>query len=258
MSKFFQHWIVKNLLLAILVVAVLTGGSAIALNIITRHGKTVTAPDLTNMTLAEAQQKAADNDVRVRVTDSVFVQRLGAGVVFRQNPKAGATVKKGRSIFVTINSIIPRKVVMPNLVGYYYSEAVAELRNRGLNIGKLRYVSDIATNYVLAQKLNGRDLNAGDLVVSGSEIELVLGIGGSDNRTPVPNLVGLKYIRAVEMLHSKCLNVGKATFDKNIRSYSDSVNAFVFKQETPSGTSKVLGSPVNIYLTLDESKIPAK
>lgn len=258
MGKFFQHWIVKNLLLALLVVAVLVGGTAIALDIITRHGKTVVAPDFTNMTLSQARAKASECDVRVRVTDSVFVQRLGAGVVFRQNPKAGATVKKGRSIFLTINSMVPRKVVMPNLVGYNFGEAVAELRNRGLGIKRLRYVNDIATNYVLAQRLAGRDLNAGDMVVSGSEIELVLGLGSEDNRTSVPNVTGLKYIRAVELLHSRCLNIGKASFDKNIRSYSDSVNAVVFKQDTPEGTSRILGSPVNIFLTLDESKLPAK
>ena len=57
----------------------------------------------------------------------------------------------GRSIFLTINSIVPRKVVMPNLVGYSLNEARSELNNRGLTLGKLNYTQDIATNNVLRQ-----------------------------------------------------------------------------------------------------------
>ena len=113
-----SNWIVRNLLLAVALVVGLLLIAQVALGIITRHNQTVPVPDFTNMTVAEAQQVARDGHVGVKVTDSVFVRRLGAGVIYRQSPKAGSTVKKGRSIFLTINSIVPRKVVMPNLVGY--------------------------------------------------------------------------------------------------------------------------------------------
>ena len=130
------NWIVRNLLLAALLIVGLLLVAQVGLGLVTRHNRTVTVPDFTNMTVAEAHEVARAGHVGVKVTDSVFVRRLGAGVVYRQQPKAGATVKKGRSIFLTINSIVPRKVVMPNLIGYSLNEARAELNNRGLALGK--------------------------------------------------------------------------------------------------------------------------
>jgi len=178
-------------------------------------------------------------------------------VVYRQQPKAGATVKKGRSIFLTINSVVPRKVVMPNLYGYSITEARTELKNRGLNLGNLRYVRDIATNTVLGQSCEGKSVKAGDLVVSGSAIDLKVGVNKDDDATLVPHIIGMKYVSAVDALHDHFLNTGRVRFDADVRTYADSVNAIVYKQEA-EGEEMPLGSTVNIYLTLDPQKVPAK
>jgi beta-lactam-binding protein with PASTA domain len=253
-----SNWIVRNLVLAVLMVIGLLLAAQLGLGLITRHNRTVAVPDFTNMTVAEAQQLARGSHVGVKVTDSVFIRRLGAGVVYRQAPKAGATVKKGRSIFLTINSIVPKKVVMPNLVGYSLSEARSELNNRGLALGKLSYIQDIATNNVLKQSVRGRTVRAGDLVISGSEVDLTLGLSNDERATTkVPRVIGLKYVRAVDALHDRYLNVGRVRFDSGIRTYADSVNAVVYRQDG-LGTAKTYGSPVNIYLTLDPEKIPAE
>ena len=254
---FFSNWIVRNLLGAAVFLAVLLAVIAIGLNLVTRHNKTVTAPDFTNMTVAQAREAAAAGRVSVKVTDSVFVSRLPGGVVFRQSPKAGSTVKVGRSIFLTINSFVPRKVVMPNLVGYSLMEARSELSNRGLAVGRLIYVRDIATNRVLDQQIRGRQVKPGDLVVSGSSIDLTLGLSSDDNSTVVPRLIGMKYIRAIDALHDRSLNVGRVRFDSDIRTYADSTNAVVYKQDAV-GAYKMLGTAINLYLTLDPSKVPAQ
>lgn len=252
-----DRWILKNLVAAAVYLAALLGITAVGLNLITRHGKTVKAPDFTNLTVPEARKLASQGDVQIKVVDSVFVRRLAGGVVYRQQPKAGATVKKGRSIFLTINSVVPRKVVMPNLYGYSVTEARAELQNRGLNLGKLSYVRDIATNTVLAQSCEGREAKAGALVVSGSSIDLKVGVSSEDNSTTVPRLIGMKYVRAVDALHDRYLNTGRVRFDENIRTYADSMNAVVYKQDA-LGERRNLGTAVNIYLTLDQGKLPAE
>lgn len=252
-----DRWILKNLVAAAIYLVVLLGITTVWLNLITNHGKTVKAPDFTNLTVPEARKIASQANVQVKVVDSVFVRRLAGGVVYRQQPKAGSTVKKGRSIFLTINSIVPRKVVMPNLYGYSVTEARAELQNRGLNLGKLSYVKDIATNTVLAQSCEGREAKAGALVVSGSSIDLKVGVSSEDNSTTVPRLIGMKYVRAIDALHDRYLNAGRVRFDENIRTYADSMNAVVYKQDA-LGEKKSLGTAVNIYLTLDQGKLPAE
>ena len=49
------------------------------------------------------------------------------GAVFSQNPKPGSEVKKGRKVSLTINSVLPKKVTMPSLVGFSMRQAKAEL-----------------------------------------------------------------------------------------------------------------------------------
>ena len=250
------RWIWKNLLLGVAFVMVLGLLAAWSLGLITRHGQVVKTPDFANLSVPQAKELASRSHVSVKVVDSVFVRRLAGGVVYRQQPKAGATVKKGRSIFLTINSVVPRKVVMPNLFGYSVTEARAELRNRGLNLGRLNYIKDIATNNVLGQSCEGLEVAAGDLVVSGSVIDLIVGVGDQDNQTTVPKLTGMKYVNAVDAIQERFLNVGKITFDPEIKTYADSMNAVVYKQD-PAGAGRSLGANVNISLTLDQTKLPA-
>ena len=255
--KLKDNWIARNLILAAAFIIVLIISASVLLRVVTKHGKTVTAPDFTNLTVAEAQELAHSSHVSVKVVDSVFVRRLSGGVVYRQLPKAGSKVKEGRSIFLTINSVVPRKVVMPNLYGYSVTEARSELQNRGLNMGYLNYVRDIATNTVLEQMVDGVEVKAGDLVVSGSTVDLTVAVASEDNRTEVPRVIGMKYVSAVDALHDKFLNVGTVRFDPDIRTYADSVNAVVYKQDG-LGASRSLGSRIGLTLTLDTSKLPAK
>ncbi|MBO4434791.1 MAG: PASTA domain-containing protein [Bacteroidales bacterium] len=252
-----MNWILKNVLLAAAILLGLFLIAKVGLDIVTRHNRTVEVPDFTNLTVEEAGKVASKGHVGLKVTDSVFIYRLGAGVVYRQNPQAGSIVKRGRKVFLTINSVEPKKVSMPNLVGYSILEAKAELDNRGLVLGRLTYKPDIATNRVLQQRSRGRLVSPGDPIISGSTIDLTLGLGRSESTTRVPVVVGMKYIAAIDALHDRYLNVGKAVFDSGIHTYVDSVNAVVYKQD-PEKSVKKLGTEVKLYLTLDPEKVPKK
>ena len=252
-----NNWIVKNLLMAIALLLVLFLIVKFGLDIVTRHNRTVEVPDLTNMSVEEARSLARESHVGIKVTDSVFIYRLGSGVVYRQNPTAGAVVKRGRNIFLTINSVEPKKVAMPNLVGYSILEAKAELDNRGLVLGNLVYTPDIATNRVLQQKCRGRVVRPGEDIVSGSTIDLTIGLGRSESTTRVPYVVGQKYVAAVDALHDKYLNAGKLIFDPGVHTYLDSINSIVYKQDPGIATRK-LGTAVTLYLTLDPEKVPKR
>ena len=125
MTEILKNWIVKNLLLAVGLIIVLVLVSALGLNLITHHGRELVVPDFTNMKVSEAQYTAAVEDMRIEIVDSVYIRRMGRGLIYSQNPKPGAKVKKGRRILLTINSVTPKKVQMPNLVGYSMRQAKA-------------------------------------------------------------------------------------------------------------------------------------
>ena len=257
-GKLTWAFVLKNVVAGVIVVILILLGISWWLNSYTNHGKTVTVPDLTNLTGKEAAKVARSAGVRATVEDSVFMPKLGKGIVFRQEPRAGEVVKKGRHIRLTANAVIPRKVTMPNLVGYNVMEAKAEILSHGLTIGRLEYIRDIATNVVLEQKVNGRSIRPGTEITSGSEVTLVLGLNAKYGTTIVPNISGSKYLSAIDALHDNFLNRGKVVADPNIRTYADSIQAYVYRQDPAPRSVRTMGSPITLYLTKDESKIPAK
>ena len=249
-------WILKNLVLAAVGVFLLVAVVSLLLRFGTQHGKEIEVPDFTNMIYSEASPLAKDAGVKIRVTDSVYVPKMRRDAVYNQTPKAGEHVKRGRIISLTTNSRVAKKIAMPSLVGLSMQQASAELASKGLSLGKLVYVRDIATNNVIKQRYNGRDIKAGSLIYSGSTVDLVVGLNSNDGRTYVPDVKGKKYVRAVETIHGSSLNVGKVSFDSSVRNYADSLNAVVYSQ-TPASSRKAftMGTEVNISLTVDPSKL---
>ena len=250
---FFGNWIVKNIILAVLFFTILIIFNSILLSTITNHNKTIEVPDFTSMSLDEARNEASRLKLRTEVIDSIFVRKMEKGAVYSQNPAAGSRVKKGRRILLTINAKNAKKVSMPNLVGYSMRQAKAELNSKGLALGKLIYVNDIATNNVLRQIYRNREIKPGTQIETGTEINLEVGLNSDDNLTYVPDVKGLKYLRAIDAVHDNSLNIGRIVFDKGIRSYSDSLNASVTRQ-TPEASSNpiLMGSDVTLYLSLDK------
>lgn len=254
------NWIVRNLLSALVVFIVLLVGSMIFLNVVTKHNKELIVPELSNMSVADAESIAVAEGMRVEVVDSVFVKRMKKGAVYRQNPVAGSKVKSGRRIALTINAMNAKKVSMPNLIGYSMRQAMAELQSRGLILGKLIYVQDIATNNVLRQYLGSKEIEPGTQVESESVIDLVVGLNSNDGNTYIPDVLGLRNMNATDAIHSSSLNVSRLRFDATVKNYDDSLAAVVYRQSPePSEEMQVAkGSDVTIYLTLDENKVPQR
>lgn len=258
-KKFLWNWVTKNLLLAVAIAVVLVTGASLLLKAVTAHNKEITVPDLTGMSVAQAEKYLSDHGMRADVTDSVFIKRMERGTVYRQNPAPGTKVKDGRRILITINAVDPKKVTMPNLIGYSLRQAKAELLSRGLYLGKLIYTDDIATNNVLKQLQGNKEIKPGTPVESESRIDLVVGLNNTDNMTYIPYIIGMKYFSAVSAVHDNSLNVDNIVFDNTVRDYTDSLDAVVYRQYPEMSEEPLrMGSPVTLYLTLDNSKVPEK
>lgn len=257
-KKPFKSSLTQNILL---ILGILVLGYIIIivfLRVITRHGQEFEVPDLYGMTLAEAAKATESLDLRLEVTDSVYIRGMERGAVSRQNPEAGSKVKKNRRILLVINSVIPRQSTMPLITGFSLRQARTELASNGLNVGKLIYVEDMATNNVLAQQYNGEDIAPGTRLNSGSYIDLVLGLNPADSTTFIPNVIGYRYQMATELLHDNSLNIYRNEFDGTVSTYSDSLEAYVYGQFPPASDSVSVrrGSSVTLYLSKDITRIP--
>ena len=259
-KEFPGKWILKHLVAAVVLVIVLIVGAIIFLNIATKHGQELIVPDLSNLTVEQADSVASAKKMVIDVTDSVFVKRMRKGAVYRQNPTPGSRVKSGRRISLTINALNSKQITMPNLVGLSMRQAKAEALSRGLLIGKLIYVQDMATNNVLKQLYHNAEIEPGTMIDSESVVDLVLGLNGNDFVTYVPDVIGLKRISAIDAVQDNSLNVKSMRFDNTVKDYDDSLNAMVYRQlPEPSDSIHVnMGSEVTLYFTLDEKKIPVR
>lgn len=127
-------------LLIILIISILGLYAAyLATAIFTKHGRTIQVPGVENMSYTEAIRKLHSQGLRVDIRDSLFRDDVKPGYVIEQFPKANSTVKPGRKIFLYINAVHTKEVVLdddnhPNeyaLKGESYRSALAKLEEYG-------------------------------------------------------------------------------------------------------------------------------
>lgn len=227
------------------------------LNIYTRHGQSRPTPEVRGLSIKEAKAVAAKNKMRFQVIDSVYTAFVPRGCVAEQIPLPGHRVKKGRMIKVTINAFSPEMVAVPDLVGLPRRQALSLLETAGLQTGQLNYVPNLTVDFVLKQTFHGREVSPGDSVQKGMVIDLVLGRGLSSQHTTVPRLLGTTLEQARNEILGSSLNLGAYVFDATVITGTDSLNAFVYKQNPDyhPGATVQLGSAVYVWLTVDTLKM---
>jgi len=235
---------VRHLILAIASGIVLLWVAMRFLDLYTMHGRTITVPDLSGLTVEEAAEELTDMNLRYVVNDSIFDDFNPKGSIVRQDPEPGSEVKRNRAIYLTKVSIVPEKVPMPELIDLSFRQAIALLNAYGLNVGKLAYRPDIAQNAILQQRLDGEDIEPGTLIEKGSAIDLVIGMGLGEALVEVPLVIGMTRREAISALHAVSLSVGIEDF---LDDQNDNPRVY---QQTPDPTlqSQILqaGSSVNL------------
>jgi len=248
----------KNLGLAVVIVVGVVMMLLIWLNFYTRHGQARPVPDFFGLTMEQTAKLAKKSRLRYQVNDSVYTTLVPRGCVAEQNPKPGFKVKKWRNIVLTINAFNPEMVAMPNLVDLPIRQAIALIGSSGLEMGQLKYRPDLSIDVVIEQLYKGKKIPEGDSLQKGSVVDLVLGKGLSNQRTPVPDMIGMNLEPAKNKILVSSLNLGTYIYDNTITNGEDTLNAFVYKQnpEFKDDASLQLGSAIYLWLTVDSAKLP--
>jgi len=198
---------------------------------ITGHGEYEKVPTVTGKNVEAARVLLKSKGFNVEVVDSVFDMAQPKLNVLKQSPEPEATVKHGRTIYLTINRQVAPTIEMPNLIGLSIRSAILYLQGMGLKLGDTTFKPDIAKNSILSQLYNGSEIKPGSKVPIGSSIAFIIGSGVGDMEIDVPNLVGLTYSDAQSILSSMNITLGMPIIlDASI---TDTANAFVSKQEPP-------------------------
>lgn len=161
-----SHPVFANLVI-ILLVAVL--GLVIVylwLNIFTRHNEWDTVPSVENMSFTNAINTLHAEGFRTDIRDSVYNEEITPGFVVEQFPRAGAKVKPGRKVFLYINAVHPRELIIDAdnsergeaLKGYSMRQGLAKLEELGFR--KVNVVKIPGDNDRIIRILaNGKPIN---------------------------------------------------------------------------------------------------
>mgnify|MGYP002516777229 CR=1 FL=1 len=239
-----------------LTLVVIILGSSILMSLITRHGTHRTVPDFMGVKIADAERIADDERLEIIINDSLFVPAYEGGVVLDQLPKGGVEVKAGRKVYVTINSFREKMVAVPYVAGRSLRQAKNMLEVAGLGIEKLIYEEDIATNYVLAEIVEGKEMSKESKVEieMGSGVVLKVGVEPDRNTTIVPKAIGQSLQTAKSRLWEQGLNIGKVNFDEGVNLLNQK-DARVYRQSLNHNATTTLGATVDLWLTLDTKAV---
>ncbi|MCM1291599.1 MAG: PASTA domain-containing protein [Prevotella sp.] len=135
----------------------------LSLAIFTKHGRETRVPRVEKMSYTDAISKLHDAGFKIEIRDSVYTDNVKPGYVIEQFPKANSLVKPGRKIFLYIQAVHPKEVVIDDdnnprldaLRGMSLRSAVSHLEELGFK--KIRLVRVLGAYEGVAKVIcNGR------------------------------------------------------------------------------------------------------
>jgi beta-lactam-binding protein with PASTA domain len=225
----------------------------------TRHNDLVTVPDFKDLKISQLASFVVGKKVDYQIIDSIWDPTLQKGVVLKQDPYAGDSVKDGRVIYLYVTASQPPKIAMPDLaginsnIGLSERQAIRICESYGLGYN-IKLVPDNREDLVVGQSLNGKAIAPGTLIDKGSKITLSIGKGeGGGGEIDIPNLIGMNFRSARGKLIDKGLE-WVLIADQGVK---DTLNATVYSQDPPpSHDRKILpGATIDLRISNDKNKV---
>lgn len=200
--------------------------------------ETVHVPAVVGRDQASAEALLRDAGLILMEPREQFSATVPSGTVMSQLPYAGATVKEGRRVYITVSKGV-ETMSMPSLYGATMRDARVLLMRSGLTTGEMTYDT---SSVVPAGKVIGQSISAGGSVASGSVVHLIISRGTSMVR--VPQLVSMLQEEAEQLLRDLGLVPGSSTSVPS----SAFQQGTVMHQDPPADSLVVLGSTVTFVI----------
>lgn len=231
------------MLAAALVAAFLTGLALFHLGMLAfvRSGSEGRVPDLVGLELDAARSRLEALDFVGAVEREEHSAEFGEGRVLEQRPTAGAVLRKGRKVWLTV-SLGVRRAVVPNVAGLSYRQADIALGEEGFAKGTTIRLPhpDVPRGAVVAQ-----DPPAGSAGVEGASVDLLVSLGPAPEVFVMPDLAG-RPARDVEiLLESHGVHVGTRTvmIDRSV------LPSTVLEHDPPPGSRVETGGEVDLVVS---------
>jgi beta-lactam-binding protein with PASTA domain len=193
----------------------------IIMPIYTNYNEGVTVPDVTKVSLEEAESMLTDYGLRYEVLDRRANSAYPANFIIDQSPSPLQIVKPNRKVYLTVNTEVSPQAVVPNVVNLSLRNAKIQLENYGLSVGTTSYESSRFRNTILRQSVA-----PGDTVDRGSVVNLAVSDGLGTRTVDVPDIAGLRLSDAQQLISRSGLRVREIKFQPSREAAPNTVLSF--------------------------------
>lgn len=184
-----NHPVLSNVVLIIINGVILAWCCLWFLDLWTHHGQTSVVPEIKGMNIEKAKDAVDEARLTIEISDSIYKGPERAGEILESWPKAGAVVKRGRPVYVTIASYSPDKVVISSPLEYMSArQAESILRTYGItNIRRVSVPGDYP-DMVVRALVDGQPLHVGSKVAVTATVVLEVSQGAPDSVSPYADI----------------------------------------------------------------------
>lgn len=219
------------------------------------HGETLRVPVVVGLPLDSARRALQDSGFVPIESDTRPDAQAPVGTVVGQNPDAGAVVKNGRRVYLTISGG-EVQVIMPALRGRSVRDAKFTLERSGLRIGDVEYTASEAypENTIVDQSIQ-----PSMKVPKGTDVRVVVSRGRELQEMTVLDFTGKTLTEAQRLIGRQGLKLGNITYQASF----DLVPNTVVDQFPRGGESVQAGQAVDLFVVKagkpkEEIQLPKK
>lgn len=186
-----QSRVVKHLFIMLLILIAGVVALFMWMGVYTNHGEFVVVPEIKGMTVEEAEIMVKSSKINLQIVDSIYDKELPRGVIIEQFPRGGSKVKQNRELYLTINTISPISISVPQLKDLSYRQAYSLLLGLGFPEPSVLEVESEYKDLVQRVRYQGRTVQEGEKLPITSKLQLVVGIGRKSHNPTVdtPSLI---------------------------------------------------------------------
>ena len=202
--------------------------------------KDIEVPDFRGMTIEEAEDKAEDLGIEVKIGKYEFSTEYEQEQIMDQDPNHGEMVAKGDTVTVDISKGGERGVI-PNLIGKSEEDAKKMIEDYGFELGTVKEKESHEEKGTVIEQ----DPSAGSEGKQGDTINITISDGSGKEMGEVPYVLGMSEDEARAAIEEAGFKVGDVS--EGVSSAYD--NGQVMWQEYNSGTSLEKGTVIDIKIS---------